>query len=207
MFKEEAVWIRDNLKNLPLDGRRVLNLGSSTLEFREKIQPHIYSDIILPIEQKGAKITHVDMKAAKGVDIVADLMDVNFGQKFTKKYHLVLCTNMLEHVSDIDLAIKNISSIVVEGGFVLLTVPKRYPLHFDPIDNGFRPSPSELAARALKHINGSIIAGEVIDIKDLSYYPIKKSRYPIWGYMLRLRYWLKFYFQTTGVLINVACEK
>jgi len=52
----------------------------------------------------------------------------------TKSYSLVICTEVLEHVSDWQLAFANIASCTTGGGFVLLTAPFFYPLHEVPFD-------------------------------------------------------------------------
>lgn len=202
MFREEALWIRAVLANLPLEGCAAVNLGASTAEFRMFVQPHIHHEVLVPLERSGACITHVDIKQATGVDIVADLTAPDFPQRVGRQFDLALCTNMLEHVTDIPTVVRNLICIVKAGGFLLLTVPRRYPLHFDPIDNGFRPTPHALAALVLEQTRGRLLNGEVISIKDPAYYPVKQSRYPLWGYRLRLKYLLRHYYQTTGVLIQ-----
>lgn len=204
MFREEAIWVRNVLKNLPLLNSKVANLGSSTSEFRQIIQPHIYKEIIIPLEAKGAKITHIDIKKAEGVDVEADLTAIDFSEHVNQSFDLVICTNMLEHVEDISLVVDNILKISSPNAYLLLTVPRRYPLHFDPIDNGFRPRPNELSTLFLEKVKCNILNSKIISIKDMSYYPLKSSRFPIWGYRLRLRYWLRYYYQVTGILLQKA---
>ncbi|MFN4299847.1 MAG: class I SAM-dependent methyltransferase [Thermaurantimonas sp.] len=202
MFKEEAHWIRTVLTGLQLKGCTAVNLGASTAEFRKIVQPHIHQEVIEPLERRGVSITHVDIKKAEGVDIVADITSADFPRQICRQFDLALCTNMLEHVSDIPMVLRNVISVVKSGGYILLTVPRRYPLHFDPIDNGFRPTPNKLASLVLEQTRGYLLCGEVIVIKDPKYYSIKQSRFPIWGYRQRIRYHLGFYYQTTGILIK-----
>jgi SAM-dependent methyltransferase len=202
MFKEEARWIKSELDKLSMKGKKVANLGSSTLIFRKFIQPHIYKYVLQPLELAGASITNVDLKVEKGVDIAADITSNDFSQKISFSYDLILCNNMLEHVEDISKVIDNILSIASPNSFILVTVPRRYPLHFDPIDNGFRPRPHELVDYFVHKTPFQVIKSEVILIKDISYYPIKKSSFPFWGYRMRLKYWFKLYFQVTAVLIQ-----
>lgn len=202
MFREEAEWIRKILASLPLDGLALANLGSSTKEFRQNVQPHIQEEVIAPLEMRGARWTHIDAKNGDGIDIIADISSSEFPIQINNQYDLVLCTNMLEHVEDIEKVIYNIWSIARPGGYLLVTVPLRYPLHYDPIDNGFRPTPDELASLFLKNFTGSIIRKNKITIRDIDYYPVKRSRFPIWGYRVRLRYWLGYYYLTSGVLIK-----
>lgn len=80
MFREEAIWVRNVLKNLPLLDSKVANLGSSTSEFGQILQPHINEEIIILFEAKGAKITHKDNKKDDGVDIEDDLTAIDFSE-------------------------------------------------------------------------------------------------------------------------------
>src|SRR5207253_2009260 len=59
-------------------------------------------------------------------------------------FDLVLCTSVLEHVTDIPQAKQNLVSFVRPCGYLVVTVPNRYPRHRKPIDNGFRPTAREL---------------------------------------------------------------
>lgn len=203
MFKEEAKWIRESLAELPLRGCSVANLGSSTAEFRQQIQPHIHRDVVAPLEAAGARVVHIDLKPAAGVDVTADLSAPDFASHFEQGFDLLLCTNMLEHVEDIPTVVDNILRIAAPGACLLLTVPRRYPLHFDPIDSGFRPRPDELAALFQRKTSCRVLRRQVIAIKDSAYYPVRKSAYPLWGYRLRLRYLIGLYYQVAGVLIQI----
>jgi SAM-dependent methyltransferase len=143
VFVDESLWIRAALERAPLRaGMRALDIGSSTLEFRTVVQPHIDGNVFAPLRARGISIAHLDGKAEEGVDIVADVTTL---AGVERSFELVLCTNLLEHVVDRRSTLENIKHVVAPGGLLLLTVPRRYPLHNDPIDTGFRPSARELA--------------------------------------------------------------
>ncbi|MFN4080085.1 MAG: class I SAM-dependent methyltransferase [Saprospiraceae bacterium] len=204
MFREEAKWIREVLDRTPLKGRSAVNLGSSTAEFRQRVQPHIHEEVIAPLEAAGVQMTHVDLKRDPGVDVAADLTAADFAARLAQRFDLVICANMLEHVQDIDAVIANILRIATPGAYLLLTVPRRYPLHFDPIDNGFRPRPRDLADLFARKVACNLVEGRVISIKDSGYYPVKRSGFPLWGLRLRFRYWIGRYYQVTGVLLKLT---
>jgi hypothetical protein len=203
MFREEAVWIESALQKIePSVGNNlVANLGSSTAYFREVIQPHIHQHIILPLQHKGWKIVNVDLKHEDGVDIVADVTKDNFSQ-LVQPAALTICTNMLEHVEDINLVVTNLQKVTTKGGYILLTVPYKYKKHLDPIDNMFRPTPNEIAALFNKD-NINIIDQKVIQIFDKIYYKVKKSKFPIWGYRHLLGYYLGKKHAVSGILIQM----
>lgn len=149
MFLEEAIWIRRTLAGTPLrDGAEALDVGSSTREVRTQIQPWIDEQVFAPLRQRGVHPVHLDIKAADGVDVVCDLtaQGVQPREDLGRDFALVICSNLLEHVTDRPATIGRLRSVVAPGGYLLVTVPRRYKQHHDPIDTMFRPSPAELVA-------------------------------------------------------------
>jgi len=73
-----------------------------------------------------------------------------------------LCSNMLEHVFNA----REIAAAIVEllplNGLLVVTVPYKYPLHMDPIDTGFRPTPSEIC-EIFPHTQ--ILSQKVVDVR------------------------------------------
>lgn len=203
MFKEEAYWIKSVLLKIPLSDGNIANLGSSTKHFRTIIQPHINQNIIVPLEERGLKITNIDIKKEEGVDIQADLTSKYFSKQVGGKYDLILCTNMLEHVESISNVIDNLVQIVNKDGYILITVPRKYPIHLDPIDNKFRPKPKEISDLFNKKTKYTIIESKIIQIKDIDSYPIKKSSMVLWRYRKRFRFWLKKYYSVSGILLQI----
>ncbi len=207
MFREESIWIKTALSKIaPNNGQNeVANIGSSTEHFRKVIQPHIHDNIIASLQQSGWQVFHVDIKKEPGVDLVADVTKADFYKPFSGKFGLTICTNLLEHVEDIQLVIENLARITVDGGYILLTVPYKYKLHYDPIDNGFRPTPAEIAQRFKdSSINCKTIDAKIVVIQDLEYYRIKKSKIPFWGYRERLNYYLGKRHKVSGILLQIT---
>jgi hypothetical protein len=146
MFDAEAARLREIL----LGQRAVsplLNLGSSTRDFREREKPHIRHALFGPLEAAGVTVVHSDLKPADGVDVVGDILDpaVLAGLE-ARGFKCVLLANLLEHVRDPAAVAAACEAIVGPGGLILATVPSSFPYHADPIDTGLRPSPAELAA-------------------------------------------------------------
>src|SRR5687767_1031367 len=99
MLLEESIWIKNTLsryfkpENYPL-----LNIGSSTGYFRQKVQPHIHEQVFAPIESRGNRIIHLDIKQEKGVDLVGDLNEPVFRKQLRELgIKSVICSNLLEH--------------------------------------------------------------------------------------------------------------
>jgi SAM-dependent methyltransferase len=55
-------------------------------------------------------------------------------------FDLVLCTSVLEHVTDVHTAAATLRQLTAAGGYLLITVPRSYPPHRSPIDTGYRPT-------------------------------------------------------------------
>jgi hypothetical protein len=73
----------------------------------------------------------------------------------------VLCSNLLEHITNREEICQIISSIIPKSGYIFVTVPYKYPYHRDPIDTMFRPDIQELSSLFpdFKIVNGEILAG------------------------------------------------
>jgi hypothetical protein len=203
MFREEAIWVKQALSKIkPLTNNNlVANLGSSTAYFREVIQPHIQEHIITTLQNNGWQIVNIDLKKEDGVDIIADVTKNNFAT-LVQPSALTICTNMLEHVEDINGVVENLKKVTIQGGYILITVPYKYKKHLDPIDNMFRPTPQQIA-NLFKKDEIEIIDEAVIVIYDKDYYKIKKSKIPFWGYRHLLGYYLGNKHAVSGILIKM----
>jgi ubiquinone/menaquinone biosynthesis C-methylase UbiE len=165
VFVDESLWLRRVLAHESLQpGMTVLDIGSSTLQFRTVVQPHIDENVFAPLRARGLSVLHLDARAEPGVDIVADVSSL---AGVDREFDVVLCTNLLEHVVDRESTLRNVKRVVSARGLLVLTVPNRYPLHADPIDTGYRPT-----AKALVELVGwpEVIHEEVVTIQHERHY-------------------------------------
>ena len=166
MLKREAEWLGSRIQRLdqgllfPL-----INVGSSTRKVREIDQPWIDECIFAPMRRSGGRITHLDLKPDDGVDIVGDMNDPACWSLLTALApRSVFCSNVLEHVTDRPALCSKIVELVAPGGFVILSVPRAFPYHPDPIDTMFRPSVDELVAL---FPGTRLLTGEIVDCGTL----------------------------------------
>jgi len=147
MIFREARWIAAALRDVPPDALfPLLNVGSQSEEFRKRTQPWIQREVFDPLQRRGLVI-HLDLEAGPGVDIAGDLLDPRvIAQVQERGVRSVICANVLEHVPDAKRFAGVLASIVGRGGYLLVTGPRAFPWHPDPIDTMFRPTPQELAA-------------------------------------------------------------
>lgn len=148
MLRREAEWLGTQMGALRADRLYPLvNLGSSTAEFRERVQPWIHQSLFAGARRED--LVHVDLKADEGVDVVGELDDdAVFAELQRRAPRSVLSSNLLEHLEPArrDVWCARMVDLVAPGGYLILSVPRAFPYHPDPIDTGFRPGVGELAA-------------------------------------------------------------
>jgi SAM-dependent methyltransferase len=147
MRVEEAECIRTLVASVDMvPGVVCLNIGSSTKHFREIEQPHIGAKLIRPLEDAGVRFVHCDLKDADGVDLVGNVLDAGFQQRMAENQaDVLLCCNILEHLSDPQAFSDACAELVKPCGYMVVSVPLSYPYHPDPIDTMLRATPVELA--------------------------------------------------------------
>jgi hypothetical protein len=219
MFEREARWIADKLAAYAADELSpLLNVGSSTRDFRERRQPWINRDLFGPLAARGVRITHVDARAGDGIDMRADLLDdAAFAHLAATRYRALLCCNLLEHVLDPAELARRCVELVVPGGLIIVTVPKSYPRHGDPIDTLYRPTP-EAAAGIFP--DTTTLAADILDVgksyrDDVSHRPWillrHLARLPVpflgiekWTASMRKPYWLFHNYEVSALVLRRA---
>lgn len=148
MRPEEAAWIGAILARLgPERVSPLLELGSSTLEFRTVEKPHIDALIHRPLRESGVRIVHADLKDGPGIDISGDIYDPAVREAVKAVgARSILCCNILEHLTDREAFLRTCDEVLTPGGVLVVTVPRSYPLHLDPIDTYYRPTPEGIIA-------------------------------------------------------------
>ena len=221
MLATEATWIGNFLASLPVaEISPCLNLGSSTGDFRTRLQPYIQNALIAPNERRGVKFIHADMKQETGVDLAGDIFNPRFRTTLAKlRPASVLCCNMFEHVTDRALLANACRTVVRAGGYLIISVPYSYPYHADPIDTYYRPTPTELASlfpecevvSAIVVVNSTYFTeltqkgvreGSLILAKTLFHLPIPFYRWEIWKSKAHKILWLFRHYRVSIVVLR-----
>src|SRR6266403_731124 len=162
MLLQEAKWIANELAKLDTNAiSPLVELGSSTPEFRRIVQPYIYDEIDRPLLMRDVKLIYCDNKKAEGIDISGDIYDSKIQEQIrVRRPKCILCCNVFEHVADKGYFASICDSLLAPGSCLLVTVPYSYPLHFDPIDTYFRPTPTEIHRMFPDYI---LLAGDIVN--------------------------------------------
>jgi hypothetical protein len=212
MFQAEARWLGAALDRYS-PGRLspLLNLGSSTAVFRERIQPWTEESLFRPLRARGVEIVHVDQRDEPGVDLRADLTDpADLPRLRTLGPRALLCCNLLEHVTEPARLACHCIDILPKSGLVFVTVPFSYPYHRDPIDTMYRPSPAKLAALfpGARLLDGAIIGAGMsyrddvrrrpwILLRHLARFPAPFVSWEKWKRSMTKLYWLAAEYRIT----------
>jgi hypothetical protein len=209
---EEAQWLGKQIRLIEPDKiYPMCNVGSSTRHFRTVIQPYIDKYLFSDTRSKGSNVIHVDIKADDGVDLVGDLTSDSFIKKLQNlNAKSVMLCNVLEHVVDRTLLCNTLSDVLQTGGYLFITVPKRFPYHEDPIDTMFRPSIGELISlfpstyvHAAKVVRASSFDRELRSSKIALAKLIVRCCVPFY----RPQHWLKAIKRLRGLIVGytVTC--
>lgn len=175
MREQEAKRIANLVTNLGLkNGSICLNIGSSTKYFRDVMQPHISDKLIQPIEACGIRIIHCDIKEDMGVDLVGDVLNPEFQRSMAdRRADVLLCCNILEHLTDPHSFANACGNLVRPGGYMVVSVPLSYPYHPDPIDTMLRPTPQQLGSFFPKW---KVLTGEILTTETFLEETLRKRR-------------------------------
>ena len=141
MFHQESRWIIESLVPLTQTIRTAIDVGAGNDRYANRPQNQA---VYRFLAQHIIAISTLDNDPRSMSKYRQDIAAVRDPSLLMPTFDLVLCTSVLEHVSDIELAKRNLVSLVEPGGCLLVTVPNRYPPHRSPIDNRYRPTSNEL---------------------------------------------------------------
>ena len=140
MFHQESQWIIESLAPRTHTIRTAIDVGAGNETYANRPQ----NQAVYKFLAQYIAISTLDNDPRSGCNYLHDIAAVADFSLLMRTFDLVLCTSVLEHVSDIQRAKRNLVSLVEPGGYLLVTVPNRYPPHRSPIDNGYRPTSREL---------------------------------------------------------------
>ena len=173
MLINEAKWISDIILSLPLTkGNIFLNFGSQSLKYNNENR-HLMELVINPLLKK-CDLRNLDIQNGPGIDYSGDLYnDSFFNQLKLIQFDGVLLCNVLEHVTNIKELARRVGELIKPGGFLIFSGPYKYPLHYYPIDNGFRPEIDEVVSLFDGYQK---VQGDIITDFSYSYYMLSSFK-------------------------------
>ncbi|MHA2039715.1 MAG: class I SAM-dependent methyltransferase [Promethearchaeota archaeon] len=167
MLNEESLLIRDILAGTDLSSvKEILDVGSSTKEFRTLTQSYIDENVFKPLREKNISIYYMDKKKGEGIDLAYDVEYMS-AEEIGKKFDMIICCSLLEHVQKPWGLATLLMDLLKKDGYLMVTVPQKYRYHPDPIDTGFRPSMNELVSL---FPGLQVIRKAIIRVRDKSKY-------------------------------------
>jgi len=194
MLVEESIWIGNKINDvLHCFPFPVLNIGSSTKEYRTVIQPFIQKNIFDKFADEQKNVIHVDSKKAEGVDIVGNLYDEEFFRKL-KSYRpgLILCNNTLMYLNKPlrEKLAEIFYEILTEGGYLIITNSFIFPPSPDPVEEYYRKAPLEIYKTLFSKFN--LIEQKIVET-NYSYYKLFKSKNYKFKVVKAITFFLPFY--------------
>lgn len=123
-------WIRKQLKDLP-GGWRLLDAGAGEQQYRDACAHLKYVSQDFAAYKPEGENTGLQMdKWDYGkLDIISDITAI---PEPSGSFDAVLCTEVLEHIPDATLALKEFARLIRPGGRLVLTAPFCSMTHFAP---------------------------------------------------------------------------
>jgi SAM-dependent methyltransferase len=118
-------WVRRNLEELArgVAGKRILEIGSG----RHDLGQDAFS--FRGLFDRSNEFVQSDVAPEFGHEVV-DVRTMDFEEAFD----IILCLYVLEHVFELDDAVRSIHRALTPGGVVVIAVPHLYPYHDEPTD-------------------------------------------------------------------------
>ena len=122
-------WVINELSSLE-PGSKIIDVGAGEQKYKSYCEHLDYvSQDFCQYDGKGNHGLQTGNWNVKDINIVSDILNIPVENDF---FDCVLCTEVLEHVPDPELVIREINRICKLGGTILLTAPFASKYHFAP---------------------------------------------------------------------------
>jgi SAM-dependent methyltransferase len=114
-------FIRDSLSNCINKNSKVLNIGAGG---------EIGGIVNSTCSERQADVICIDIDPNRRPDVVCDICEMDFVEEFD----VIVCCEVLEHVTRPHIAIERIFNALRRGGWLVMSTPFIFPLHEHPHD-------------------------------------------------------------------------
>lgn len=167
------------------DKVKILDVGVGLGRLFEKILKKIDGHNKIELYGMDISIGYLKEARKKGINVaLSKIEDMPYSENF---FDIIICTDVLEHVFDLNLAIKKILNVLKPGGYLIVRVPNKEDLS----SYASKDCPYEYVHLrnfdkfSLVLLFEKIFKMNVIEMTDSGYYPITsllKYRLPIKGF-------------------------
>lgn len=131
-------WVQTQLQSI-LPGKRILDAGAGNCRYKKYCNHLIYTSQDFgeyDDSHREEGINNADKWESKKCDLICDITDIPVE---TGYFDYVMCTEVLEHVKDPIVVVKELSRVLKASGELLLTAPFCSLTHMAPFyfSNGF----------------------------------------------------------------------
>lgn len=128
--KTREAWIQKTLKKIP-KGSHILDAGAGEQQFKKfcRYLKYVSQDFGKYTGEGDKKGLQVGAWDNSKLDIISDIKSIPVKDK---SFDAILCTEVLEHLPDPILALREFSRIIKKNGFLIITAPFCSLTHFSP---------------------------------------------------------------------------
>lgn len=166
---DSTIFFEKNLGSYIKEGKDIIDVGCGKLYLYNFLIDHNISTTYLGIDLDPVQPNY-KRKNLKSKIVKADFLKYSF----TKKFDIVACLWVLEHICDDDLAIKKMGNLLKKNGILILVVPSIWSWPFEFGRHGFhyysRNKISSLAEKANFKIDKYYASGGVLGLLFMIFY-------------------------------------
>lgn len=123
-------WVEEKLKKIPV-GKRILDAGAGELQFKKfcKHLEYVSQDFAQYNGEGNTLGLQTKTWSYDGIDIISDISSI---PQPDQSFDAIMCIEVLEHIPDPILAIKEFSRLLKKDGQLIITAPFCSLTHFAP---------------------------------------------------------------------------
>jgi len=122
MHNQRKDYITKIIHNLDIDYNTALEIGPGSGIYLKYLSDKFKNVIAIDIEKEY--LNNINKSNFNNLELIID--DIKNTKLKKNKFDFILCTEVLEHITDTDKVLHNIKSILKPGGVLLLTTPQKY---------------------------------------------------------------------------------